>query len=141
MAKLKQEVFTQLKEKGVRVTPQRFAIYYDLLAKQQHPAAEELYKSLKSQFPTISPGTVYNTLRYFKKSLIKKLNFGETIRFDAAVDDHYYVICETCGQVVDFYYPYLYEVEKFAAKKTGYKVTHHRLEFYGICEKCKYKKT
>ncbi|KXZ17227.1 Fur family transcriptional regulator [Bacillus nakamurai] len=138
MAKLKETALARLKAKGVRITPQRLAIYC-YLSKIQHPTAEELYQALKINFPTVSQATVYNTLRYYKKEgLVRELNFGENTRYDSASDDHYHVICKKCGKVADFHYPYLHEVEEFAEKITNYK-THHRLEFYGICDSCRKK--
>ncbi|MCM3189453.1 Fur family transcriptional regulator [Bacillus subtilis] len=138
MKRLKELALAKLKAKGVRITPQRLAIYCNLL-KMNHPTAEELYQSIKISCPTVSLATVYNTIRYFKSTeLVKELNFGETTRYDAATDNHYHVICSKCGKVVDFHYPYLHGVEEFAEKMTNYKVTHHRLEFYGICEGCQH---
>ncbi|ATO26652.1 Fur family transcriptional regulator [Bacillus atrophaeus] len=137
MSELKQEALEQLKAKGIRITPQRLAIYHDLSVKRHHPTADDIYQSLKAEFPAVSTATVYNTLRYFKKEgLIREMGFGELVRFDLAEDEHYHVICETCGKIVDFHYPYLDEVEEFTAQMTGFKVMHHRLEFYGLCEDC-----
>ncbi|HEY8450454.1 MAG TPA: Fur family transcriptional regulator, partial [Bacillota bacterium] len=52
-----------LSSHGYRVTPQRLAIYEALVATDQHPSAEELYRQVKKRFPMISPATVYNTLQ------------------------------------------------------------------------------
>lgn len=127
-----------LKENGVRITPQRHAILEYLVTSKSHPTADEIYRSLASTFPNISVATVYNNLRVFRKiELVKELNYGDaSSRFDFATDDHYHVICEECGTIVDFQYPGLEEVEHLASHITGFKVNSHRLEVYGICPTC-----
>ncbi|MGN9865439.1 Fur family transcriptional regulator [Bacillus swezeyi] len=134
---VKQEALKQLKRKGIRVTPQRLAIYHVFLANRNHPTAADIYQSLKAEFPTASAATVYNTVRYFKQEgLIKEMGFHEPARFDLAEDEHDHVICESCGKIVDFYDPYIHQVKEFVAQMTGFKVTHHRLALYGICKDC-----
>ncbi|MET3504281.1 Fur family transcriptional regulator [Halalkalibacter oceani] len=129
MEKQTELALAKLKANGIRITPQRLAIYRNLL-KKEHPTANELYQSVKVDFPSVSYATVYNTLRSLKKKgIIKELNFGETIHYDAVTDHHYHVICTTCGKVVDLHYPYLEEIDQYAAKRTKYKITHHHLVF------------
>lgn len=127
-----------LKQHGVRITPQRNAILEYLITSKSHPTADEIYRSLASTFPNISVATVYNNLRVFRKiELVKELNYGDaSSRFDFATHDHYHVICEDCGTIVDFQYPGLEEVEQLASHITGFKINSHRLEVYGVCPTC-----
>lgn len=135
---LVQDALNTLKEHGVRITPQRQAILEYLVTSESHPTADEIYKSLASNFPNMSVATVYNNLRVFLDvGLIKELTYGDaSSRFDFVTHDHYHVICDTCGDIVDFHYPGLEEVEQLAAHITGFKVNSHRLEVYGTCPAC-----
>lgn len=101
------EAIDSLKQSGVRITPQRHAILEYLITSMTHPTADDIYKALESKFPNMSVATVYNNLRVFKKSgLVKELTYGDSSsRFDYASSDHYHVICNTCGKIVDFHYP------------------------------------
>ncbi|WAA13859.1 peroxide-responsive transcriptional repressor PerR [Fervidibacillus halotolerans] len=132
------EALDTLKESGVRITPQRHAILQYLIDTKSHPTADEIYKALEGKFPNMSVATVYNNLRVFREvGLVKELTYGDaSSRFDFATHEHYHAICESCGKIVDFQYPGLDEVEQFASHMTGYKVSHHRLEVYGICPEC-----
>jgi len=67
-----------------------------------------------------------------------KLDFGSTFdRFDADVSPHYHFICEKCGAVLDLHaIPVEKRLNSKVEKATGFKVSHHRTEFYGICHKC-----
>ncbi|MBM7680687.1 Fur family peroxide stress response transcriptional regulator [Pullulanibacillus pueri] len=132
------EAISTLKKSGVRITPQRHAILEYLIVTMSHPTADDIYKALESKFPNMSVATVYNNLRVFKKAgLVNELTYGDSSsRFDFSTSDHYHVICEGCGKIVDFYYPGLDEVENLAEHVTGFKVNQHRMEVYGLCPEC-----
>ncbi|MGP4079767.1 peroxide-responsive transcriptional repressor PerR [Bacillus sp. Marseille-Q3570] len=127
-----------LKDAGVRITPQRHAILEYLIQTMSHPTADEIYKALEDKFPNMSVATVYNNLRVFKGAgLVKELTYGDSSsRFDCVTTDHYHIICESCGKIVDFSYPGLDEVEDVAKHVTGFKVANHRMEVYGTCPEC-----
>lgn len=127
-----------LKDSGIRITPQRHAILEYLIDAMTHPTADEIYKALEGKFPNMSVATVYNNLRVFREvGLVKELTYGDSSsRFDFTTHDHYHVICENCGKIVDFQYPGLDEVEHFASHVSGFNVSHHRLEIYGVCPDC-----
>lgn len=135
---LLKEALETLKEAGVRITIQRQAILEYLIKSMSHPTADEIYKSLEDKFTNMSVATVYNNLRVFREvGLVNELTYGDTSsRFDLVTTDHYHVICEKCGEMVDFYYPGLVQLEHVASNATGFKVGNHRMEFYGICPDC-----
>jgi Fur family transcriptional regulator, peroxide stress response regulator len=132
------EAVDTLRESGVRMTPQRHAILNFLMSSMNHPTADEIYKALETTFPNMSVATVYNNLRVFKDAgLVSELTYGDaSSRFDANMTQHYHIICRECGQITDFEYPSLYDVEMRAANSTGYQVDSHRMEMYGICPGC-----
>ena len=104
--------------RGVRITPQRQAIIRYLIASHSHPTADEIYQALSPDFPNISVATIYNNLRVFKSiGIVKELTYGDaSSRFDFNTHNHYHVICEKCGKIVDFHYPQLDEVEQLAQR-------------------------
>jgi Fur family peroxide stress response transcriptional regulator len=128
----------QLKNNGVRMTPQRQAILTYLMNATSHPTADEIYKSLSPSFPSMSVATIYNNLRLFVEAgLVRELTYGDaSSRFDADLSDHYHAICKCCGRIVDFEYPPLLEVERAASQTTGFTVEGHRMEIYGVCDQC-----
>lgn len=133
------EAIDALKSTRVRMTPQRHAILEFLYESQTHPTADEIYKALEGRFPNMSVATVYNNLRVFKEvGIVKELSYGDaSSRFDCVTSNHYHVICNDCGKIVDFHYPGLDEVETLAEHVTGFQVDNHRMEIYGTCPSCK----
>jgi Fur family peroxide stress response transcriptional regulator len=120
---LKEAVDT-LKNSGVRITPQRHAILEFLIDSMIHPTADDIFKALEGKFPNMSVATVYNNLRVFKDiGLVRELTYGDSSsRFDYDTSNHYHIICQQCGKIVDFHYPGLDEVETLAKHVTGFEV-------------------
>ncbi|WP_084599748.1 peroxide-responsive transcriptional repressor PerR [Pontibacillus chungwhensis] len=135
------EALDTLKDSGVRITPQRHAVLEFLIDSMSHPTADDIYKALENKFPNMSVATVYNNLRVFREiGLVRELTYGDSSsRFDCNTSEHYHAICNNCGKIVDFHYPSLDEVESLAEQVTGFDVSNHRMEVYGICEECKSK--
>ncbi|MDO7907809.1 peroxide-responsive transcriptional repressor PerR [Paenibacillus sp. JX-17] len=133
-----QHALEQLKMNGVRITPQRHAILAYLLESMAHPTADEIYRALEPQFPSMSVATVYNNLKMLMEAgMVRELAYGDnSSRFDANISDHYHIICKQCGKIEDFSYPSLLEVERQAQHSTGFQVHGHRLELYGVCKSC-----
>lgn len=128
----------KLKASNIRITPQRYAVLEYLIEADSHPTADEIYQALVERFPNVSVATIYNNLRLFTKiGFVKEMTYGDdSSRFDFSTTPHYHAICEKCGKIEDIYYPGLEEIEETAHHLTGYKVTNHRMEVYGICPDC-----
>lgn len=138
MSYLVKQSIERLKYNNIRITPQRHAILEFLIEHDSHPTADEIYKALEDRFPSMSVATVYNNLRLFiQLGLVKEMMFGDnSSRFDFSSTEHYHAICSKCGKIEDIYYPGLDDVEIVASNLTGFEVSSHRLEIYGLCPDC-----
>lgn len=135
-----QMVSALLKEKNLKLTPQRLAILTILCNTDKHPTAETIYESLLVSNPSISLATVYKTLGSFKKAnLVQELNFGEdSFRYDANCNEHMHIVCNCCNQIFDLSVtPFVSTLSEDIESKTGFKINHKQLYFYGICQDCK----
>ena len=94
----------KLKEKGLKVTPQRVAIYNVVHDMKNHPTAENVVESIKPDFPSISVGTVYKVLSVLvENNLLKKVKSEKDImRYDAMVDHHHHLYCNETDRIVDY---------------------------------------
>lgn len=130
-----------LREKGLKVTPQRIAVYNMLLSTTEHPDAETIYKTLEPLNPTMSLATVYKTLDFFKQlGLVQELNVGEgRSRYDATVQCHPHTVCRVCGRVDDLHLDALTEVTKKLAPHLDFEVECEQLILYGKCSECREK--
>jgi Fur family ferric uptake transcriptional regulator len=106
---------------------------------KSHPTAIEVFELVRRRLPKISLGTVYRNLeRLAVAGKIKKLAIaGTEARFDGDVDQHYHVRCVSCGRIADVYSSSGHLVREELKEVEGYQILGHRLEFVGICPKCK----
>ncbi|MDI3542813.1 MAG: Fur family transcriptional regulator, peroxide stress response regulator [Candidatus Atribacteria bacterium] len=122
-------------------TKQREAILEILKNTKSHPTADEIYQKVRQEIPRISKGTVYRNLKLLaeKGEAIKIDTEGTEARYDARVESHYHFRCDSCGKVFDVDVPVDAELDKKAAQETGFNITHHILEFRGLCSECQKK--
>lgn len=103
MQKTSQQIRELLTGNGIKVTPQRIAVY-TALAELGHASAEQIGAQVHDSFPTVTIGTIYNVLECFSvKGIISKLNTSDNkMYFDINVHDHHHILCEQTGEIVDF---------------------------------------
>lgn len=137
-----QEISKLLREKGLKVTPQRLAIYNMLMHTKEHPSAETIYKELVIDNPSMSLATVYKTLDSFKSSgLVRELSVGENCaRYDAVTETHSHIVCTCCGRVDDILTNAFHNLSEQISNDTDYTILSEQLIFYGICPECRNKK-
>ena len=121
-----------------RETRQRKAILNLLRSADSHPTADRIYGEIRKAIPNISKGTVYRNLKILReKGEISELNLSGTIsRYEGRQENHYHFRCDKCGRVFDLDEPVNNELDERVAKRTGFKVTYHQLEFRGLCKDC-----
>lgn len=117
---------------------QRESILQLLRTTDRHPTADWIYESLKKEYPNLSMGTIYRNLNILmEQGLVKKIDFGSTFdRFDAYIEPHYHFVCEKCGAIIDLKIPVDEELNEKVRNATPYNVKRHRVEFFGVCDKC-----
>lgn len=103
-----------------------------------HPSADWIYQQLKKEMPELSMATVYRNLGVLaEQGLIGKIDFGSAQdRFDARIGPHYHFICERCGSILDLELPIDEELNDRVNRVTPFVARRHRIEFYGICDRC-----
>ncbi len=126
----------QLKQKGLKVTPQRIAIYEAVVKLKNHPTADNIIEYIKKNHPNISIGTVYKVLdSLVENQLLKKVkNEKDVMRYDAIMQKHHHLYCSATDKIEDFED---HELDKlltdyFAKKKIkGFKVKDISLQITG----------
>ncbi len=126
------------KEKKLKLTPQRLAVYQYLMRTKEHPSAEAIYKALQPVYPTMSLATVYKALKTLVEvGLVQEINVGEgNFRYDATVIDHAHIQCLKCGRVDDLEVDSFPNLNQIAEENSKYKIKWNKLFFYGVCESC-----
>jgi len=125
---------------GCRMTNTRKAII-QVLSEQKRPlTATEILVFAKSIQHRLGLVTVYRTLNLLTKERMVRIihdDDGCHLYQIASPGHHHVVICSSCGDAAEFYGgddmdPLIQRVET----QTGYKITGHLLQLYGLCSQC-----
>ncbi len=126
-----------LKAKGLRVTPQRFAVYANLLERTDHPTAEQILHDLNQAAPTSSQATVYSSLQALRDvGLVREVLLEEGVcRYDANVGPHHHFRCRCCGAIEDIAWEQLQGVA-IERLRPGLQVDAYEITVHGVCDRC-----
>ena len=124
-------------EKKPRNTKQLEVIWDAIKDDTSHPTADQVYARVRDRFPNVSLGTVYRNLqKLVADKKLQVLMLGRSQHFDPLVTRHQHFICEKCGRVFDVLVDTRDEIKPAKLPHAGFKVTSHRLAFYGACKNC-----
>jgi len=132
-----------LRENQYRITPQRLAILRVLAESKGHPSVETIYERVKPAFPTTSLATIYKNIAVLKGlNQVLELGFSDdSNRYDGNRPyDHPHLVCTVCKKILDPDVSALADMTGELARQTGYAITHHRLDFFGVCPECQGKR-
>ncbi|ALB47334.1 Fur family transcriptional regulator [Clostridium beijerinckii] len=133
------QIASVFKEKKLKLTPQRLAVYNYLINTTSHPSADVIYSDIHIQYPTMSLATVYKALKTLVDvGLIQEINVGEgNFRYDGNSLPHPHLQCLSCGRVDDFKDLSLDNLNALAKEHTDYQIVSNNVYFYGYCSNCK----
>ncbi|MEM1425838.1 MAG: Fur family transcriptional regulator [Cyanobacteria bacterium P01_H01_bin.130] len=126
-----------LRSKGLRVTPQRVAVYDNLLGRTDHPTVDEIMLDLNKGLPISSKATVYSTLSSLREAgLVREILLEEGVtRYDSNVSRHHHFRCSSCGAIIDIPWDAL-KVQIDDRLLGGHQVISHEVTVHGICSNC-----
>jgi Fur family transcriptional regulator, peroxide stress response regulator len=137
-----QKMVEALRENQYRITPQRLAILKVLAESRGHPSVDAIYAQVKPNFPTTSLATIYKNVTVLKEiGQVLELGFSDdSNRYDGNKPfDHPHVVCVRCKKIVDPDVAALKDMTQELMRETGFTITRHRLDFFGICPDCQAK--
>src|SRR5499426_688198 len=130
-----------LRARGLRLTGPRRAILDVLRSPTSHPTAEWVHLVVRRRRPGVSLGTVYRNLRLLVEEGLAAEIPGPHARFDANLAAHHHFTCVRCGRILDvdgpLAEPHAAALRGRVAARTGLAITHHRIEFFGRCPRCR----
>ncbi len=94
----------KLTDKGLKVTPQRVAVFRAVVELSNHPTAENVIDSIKPHYPNISVATVYKVLdSLVENGLLSKVKTEKGItRYDAVMFPHHHLYCPGTDRIEDY---------------------------------------
>jgi len=141
-AKLKEkmEAFQRkCREAGLKITPQRMAVYKVLIESKQHPSAEMVFRKVRDVIPNISLDTVNRTLLTLSEigaaSIVE--GSGDVKRFDGKLETHQHFKCIKCRRIFDFHYKPFDNIAVPKNISRRFAVLRKTVYFEGVCDLCR----
>ncbi|MCD7709960.1 MAG: transcriptional repressor [Porphyromonadaceae bacterium] len=136
---VRQKLTQYLESKGLRKTPERYAILDQIYTTSEHFDVDLLYEMMQTSEFRVSRATIYHTINVLVNAgLVRKHQFGNLpAQYEKAYNmvNHHHLICTHCGKIREVKDPKLLEIltqKKFARFTTSY----YSLYVYGICSSC-----
>ena len=135
------EIISQLKERGYKMTPQRRAVLRALTECGQFMNAQTILENVRRTHPDVGLDTVYRNLKLFiSLGFVSQINHPgrEGTLYELNVDKHHHhhSICLTCGKVECLDYCPVHDEELKAMTSADFRMVSHSLEIYGYCKEC-----
>jgi len=138
VSEIDQRLVGRLRERRLRVTPQRIVIHRALCAEAQHLTAEQVLLKVSDVLPGTSLPTVYSTLELLEGlGLVRRVGAGNgAVVFDSRVDPHAHTVCRRCGAIADLDGAAAPDDALARAGEDGFVPDHAQLVVWGLCRTC-----
>jgi Fe2+ or Zn2+ uptake regulation protein len=132
------DLSTALRERGMRVTPQRVVLHRALRELDRHVTADELLESVADRLPNVSLPTIYATLELLEElGMVRRVQRAGTTLFDPRVDSHHHLICTVCGSIEDLDSDLETAALERAAARHGFEQERIEAVVHGRCASCR----
>jgi len=130
-----------LKNKGLKLTPQRRLIINAIHDTEAHLTAEEIIAHVQAKMPEVHKSTIYRTLELLEGAgcVFKSELGGHCIYHHAEEGHHHHLVCSRCGKTTECDEGLFTPVEKSLEEKYSFRVDFKHLIMSGLCEECRRK--
>lgn len=131
---------SMLRARGHRLTEPRLRVWEEITAAGGHLTARQIAERIRSQAPGFKLSTVYRSLDLFAEmGLIRGSNLGGdgASRWEPShSDDHFHLVCESCGSVDHHAGDLVDRVRGHVADDHGFEARSIDLVVTGRCTRC-----
>ena len=130
---------SRCRERKLPLTVQRRVVYQNLIRRDDHPTADQLFAATRESIPGISRATVYRVLETLvEMDLARRVaHDGPAARFDGNLRRHHHMVCSQCGSIADVEDPGLRLRVPASVSGGGFSVTGYMVNLQGVCKRCR----
>ena len=131
---------SQLHENGYRLTDARRIVVETVEKSARALTPIEVYDIARKKYRALGLVTVYRTLEKLEElHLIQRVHqpLGCQAFISAGEGHQHLLLCQNCGQVAFFEGDDLDVLTKSIAQKTGYQISEHWLQLFGLYAACR----
>jgi Fur family ferric uptake transcriptional regulator len=135
------QVLEMLRQRGLRVTPQRRAIVSEVMRARDHISATRLATVVARRVPGVNASTVYRTLSLLDElGVLVHAHFEDGVEYHRAPEaDHVHLTCSSCGQNVSLSRRDVQPLERLFLDRHGFSADLAHFAISGLCERCRAK--
>ena len=129
----------ELRQRGIRLTPQRRMILDAIDQSNGHLTAEEIYEHIIHAYPDLSISTVYRNLeRLLYLHLITVTDLGKGRACYQVIEGrrHHHLICHKCGAMIELDDEALNDLRRTIQTRYGFVASIDHLALWGLCRSC-----
>jgi Fur family ferric uptake transcriptional regulator len=128
-----------LRQRGLRMTPQRQLILDAVVSMQGHFSAERVYQHVVREFPDVNISTVYRTLEVLEElGFVRHTHFHDGVaqyeRSDVA--QHHHLLCSRCGAETELEASVLQPLADELRRRYGFEADLAHSAIVGLCGGC-----
>ncbi len=131
----------QLRERGLRVTPQRELILATLHQREGLFTAEEIYQQVHNQDPDLKLSTVYRTLELLEElelvAVVSSTDERRHYKLLGLHGLHHHLHCIRCGSVTSIPYEIIQPLIEQLQHTYEFEAEIGALTFQGVCAACR----
>lgn len=131
---------TYLRRRGLKLTPERRALFEEMFRSHEHFEADELLFRLKKRGCKISRATIYRGLELLVAAgVVGRVRVREEgYRYERlhAGEHHDHLICIGCGRIIEFYEPRIEQLQDAICARTRFRAVMHSHQIHGFCREC-----
>ncbi len=129
-----------LRQRGVRLTPQRMLILNIVAHSDEHMGVDEVYSQAKESYPYIDIATVYRTLHLLRKlGVVTEVAIGDRLHFELTDPHkkHHHMVCRACGGAYNLDPGYLKAFRQTLVKEFAFEPDLDNFTVTGVCVHCR----
>jgi len=133
------ELKVALRQRGMRMTPQRQLILDAVVQMRGHVSADQVYQQVVRVFPDVNISTVYRTLEVLEDlGVVRHTHFHDGVaqyeRTDAA--RHHHMVCSRCGADAELDLAVLQPLADDLKRRYGFEADLAHSAIVGLCRAC-----
>src|SRR5262249_17720763 len=132
------QVLEALRERGLRMTPQRRAIVREIMSTNGHISPPDVARRVRERVPGVNPSTIYRTL-----DLLEELGILSHAHLESGAEyhrraeaTHVHLTCSRCGADDALSMGEAAELEAVVSRHRGFQPDLTHFAISGVCARC-----
>jgi Fur family transcriptional regulator, ferric uptake regulator len=133
------ELKLALKQRGLRMTPQRQLILDAVASMHGHVSADQVYQHVVGVFPDVNISTVYRTLEVLEElGVVRHTHFHDGVAQFQRTDEapHHHMVCSRCGGDAELDLDVLEPLAVELRRRYGFEADLAHTAIVGVCRAC-----